>query len=56
MTLSLSFILQEEKKRKDADFDVIDLTVSFGELSSLEDTPTKMEQDHYHSQDKDGAR
>ena len=44
--------MQEEKERKDADFDVIHLTVSFGELSSLENTPTKMnvEQDH-HSQD-----
>lgn len=56
MSSSLSFILQEEKKRKNPDFDVIDLTASFGELSSVENTPTKMEQDHHLSQDKDGAR
>jgi len=48
--------LQEEKRREDADFDVIDLTVSFGELGSLENTPTKIEQYHQCSQDEDGAR
>lgn len=52
----LTVVFQEEKKMKDVDADVIDLTVSFGELSSVENTPTKMEQDHHHSRAKDDAR
>ena len=55
--LSVSTVVfQEEKKMKNVDADVIDLTVSFGELSSVENTPTKMEQDHHHSRVKDDAR
>ena len=49
-------VFQEEKKMKNVDADVIDLTVSFGELSSVENTPTKMEQDHHHSRVKDDER
>jgi hypothetical protein len=49
-------VLQEEKKRKDVDKDIVDLTVSFGELSSAENTPTKMKQDHHHSPAKNNAR